>query len=237
MQRLALVTGGTRGIGLAIAQTLHRDGARVIVCGRQPVELPGLEVVPTDVTQPAQLAALAAHAGPIDILVNNVGGSLGGGPFTASTVEQWQGVMALNLMPAVILSQALLPGMRARGWGRIIHIASIWGRESGGGAAYNAIKAAMISMSKAMANEVVRDGVLVNCVAPGSVMFPGGGWERRQQADPAGIARFVDEQLPRGSFGRPQEVAELVAFLASDRASLLAGACIPIDGGQGHSNL
>ncbi len=237
MRKLALVTGGTRGIGLAIAETLLRDGARVIVCGREPATLPGLEAVTADVTQPSQLAELAAYAGPVDILVNNVGGSLGGGKFTASTVEQWHGAFALNLMPAVILSQALLPGMRDRRWGRIINISSIWGRESGGGAAYNAIKAAMISMSKNLANEVVRDGVLVNCVAPGSVWFPGGGWDLKQQANPAAIAKFIEEDLPRGSFGQPQEVAELVAFLASDRASLLAGACIPIDGGQGHSNL
>ena len=237
MSRLALVTGGTRGIGLAIAETLRREGARVIVCGRHPAKLPGIVFVQTDVTHPEHLADLAAQAGDVDILVNNVGGSLGGGKFTASTVEQWQGTFALNLMPAVILSQALLPGMRQRRWGRIVNIASIWGRESGGGAAYNAMKAAMISLSKAMADEVVRDGVLVNCVAPGSVIFPGGAWERKQQADPEAIATFVREQLPRGSFGQPQEVAELVAFLASDRATLIAGACIAADGGQGHSNL
>lgn len=237
MARLALVTGGTRGIGLAIAQTLARDGARVIVCGRTPRDLPGIEVRVTDVTKPAELAALAEAAGPVDILVNNVGGSLGGGKFSVSTPEQWRGAFELNVMPAVILSQALLPGMRARGWGRIVNIASIWGRESGGGAAYNAAKAAMISMSKSMAGEAVADGVLVNCVAPGSVMFPGGGWDRKRQADPEGIAKFVEEKLPRGSFGQPQEVAELVAFLASERATLVAGACITADGGQSYSNI
>ena len=237
MGRLALVTGGTRGIGLAIAQTLQRDGARVIVCGRQPVSLPGIEVVPADVTKPEQLAELAEHAGPVDILVNNVGGSLGGGKFSVSTAGQWRGAFELNVMPAVILSQALLPGMRERGWGRIINIASIWGRESGGGAAYNAVKAALISMSKSMATEVVGDGVLVNCVAPGSVIFPGGGWDRKQQADPAGMAGFVKDKLPRGRFGDPREVAELVAFLASDRAAFIAGACITADGGQSYSNI
>jgi 3-oxoacyl-[acyl-carrier protein] reductase len=237
MSRRALVTGGTRGIGLAIAQTLAREGARVMVCGRHPVDVPGIDFFPADVTRPEQLTALAAAAGDVDILVNNVGGSLGGGKFTASTLDQWRGAYALNVLPAVILSQALLPGMRARRWGRIINIASIWGREGGGGAAYNAVKAALISMSKSMATEVAADGVLVNCVAPGSVLFPGGSWERRQQADPAAIAKFVEEQLPRGSFGHPQEVADLVAFLVSDRASLIAGACIAADGGQGHSNI
>jgi 3-oxoacyl-[acyl-carrier protein] reductase len=237
MSRRALVTGGTRGIGLAIAQTLAREGARVMVCGRHPVDVPGIDFFPADVTRPEQLTALAAAAGDVDILVNNVGGSLGGGKFTASTLDQWRGAYALNVLPAVILSQALLPGMRARRWGRIINIASIWGREGGGGAAYNAVKAALISMSKSMATEVAADGVLVNCVAPGSVLFPGGSWERRQQADPAAIAKFVEELLPRGSFGHPQEVADLVAFLVSDRASLIAGACIAADGGQGHSNI
>ncbi len=237
MARRALVTGGTRGIGLAIAQTLRREGIEVMVCGRKEVAIPGIEAVTTDVTDAGQLRELAARAGAVDVLVNNVGGSLGGGSFTASTEAQWRGAFELNVMPAMILSQALLPGMRARGWGRIVNIASIWGREGGGGAAYNGVKAALISMSKSMATEVAKDGVLVNCVAPGSVIFPGGSWEKRQQADPVGIGKFVAEQLPRGRFGEPQEVAELVAFLCSDKASLMVGACLVADGGQGHSNI
>jgi 3-oxoacyl-[acyl-carrier protein] reductase len=111
-------------------------------------------------------------------------------------------------------------------------IASIWGREAGGGPSYNVAKAAEISLAKALARELARDHIRVNSIAPGSVLFPGGGWERRQKQDPDGIAAFVARELPFGRFGRPEEIAEVVAFVVSPRASWLSGACIPVDGCQ-----
>jgi 3-oxoacyl-[acyl-carrier protein] reductase len=127
--------------------------------------------------------------------------------------------------------------MRARGGGVILFVTSIWGRESGGRMTYNAVKAAETSLAKAMAQQLAGDNIRVVSVAPGSILFPGGSWHKRQQADPEGIADFVRRELPFGRFGRPEEVGTVVAFLASPRASWISGACIVVDGCQGRTNI
>jgi 3-oxoacyl-[acyl-carrier protein] reductase len=244
--RVAAVTGGTRGIGLAIAQLLADEGAHVAVCARSEASLDaararGWLAVQADMTREEDAArfidAAASKWGRLDILVNNVGGSLGGGTFTQSTAEQWRAVLDANVMSTLYASKASIPYMRTAKWGRIIHIASVWGRESGGGSAYNAAKAAVISMSKSMAQDLAKEGILVNVVAPGSVWFPDGGWDKRLQADPAKIEAFVQSDMPLGRFGKPEEVAAVVALLASDRAGLVTGACWSVDGSQGRSNI
>jgi 3-oxoacyl-[acyl-carrier protein] reductase len=127
--------------------------------------------------------------------------------------------------------------MLERGWGRVVVISSVFGREAGGAPAYNAAKAAENSMVKSLAREVAGKGVTVNAIAPGSVLWEGGGWHRRQQADPQAIAEFVRHEMPMGRFGTVNEVAHVVAFVCSQQASLLTGACINVDGGQSRSNI
>ena len=248
--KAALVTGASRGIGRGIALELAREGCQVVLCARGKEALDGAAAearalgartvaIAADVTTAEGVrgtveATLAAFGG-VDILVNNVGGSTGSS-FLETSVEDWQRALDLNLFPAVRLSRLLVPSMRARGGGAIVNIVSIYGREWGGSyvrrPTYIAAKAAEIGMSKALAMELAPLGIRVNAVAPGSVIFPGGGWEKRTKEDPPGIAAFLKADLPLGRFGRPEEVGRVVAFLASDAASLVLGACLNVDGGQ-----
>jgi 3-oxoacyl-[acyl-carrier protein] reductase len=248
--KVALVTGASRGIGRGIALELAREGCHVALCARgkdalaaaaSAVRARGVEglAVPADVTTAEGVgqavdAALDAFGG-VDILVNNVGGSTGSS-FLETSIEDWQRAIDLNLLSAVRASRLVVPSMRSRGGGAIVNIVSIYGREWGGSyvrrPTYIAAKAAEIGMSKALAMELAPQGIRVNAVAPGSIIFPGGGWEKRTKEDPEGIAAFLRADLPLGRFGRPEEVGRVVAFLASDAASLVLGACLNVDGGQ-----
>jgi 3-oxoacyl-[acyl-carrier protein] reductase len=237
--KTALVSGASRGIGRAIALALSREGCRVLLCSRGGAELDaacaeaGGTAIAADLTTPEGVAAAAA-AGPVDILVNNLGGS-GARRFQDSDDDDVRAILDKNLWPAFRLSRALVPGMRARGGGCIVMIASIWGREGGGGPAYNLAKASEISLAKTMARDLASDKIRVNSVAPGSIWFPGGGWDKRQKQDPAGIAAMVEREIPFGRFGTPEEVANVVTFLCSPRASWIHGACVVVDGGQSRS--
>jgi len=143
----------------------------------------------------------------------------------------------MTLFPAIRASRLAVPHMKRRGGGSIVMIASIWGRESGGRMTYNAVKAAEISLAKSMAQQLAQDNIRVNSVAPGSILFSGGSWSKRQQQDPEGIAEFVRRELPFGRFGRPDEVGAVVAFLSSARASWISGASLPVDGCQSRSQI
>jgi 3-oxoacyl-[acyl-carrier protein] reductase len=172
--------------------------------------------------------------GGLDVLVNNVG--LGRGTTITETSDaEWEEAFDQTLFPAIRASRMAIPHMRRRGGGAIVMIASIYGRESGGRMTYNAVKAAEISLAKSMAQQLAKDNIRVNSVAPGSILFPGGSWHRRQLEDPAGIAEFVARDLPFGRFGRPEEIGAVVAFLVSPRASWISGASVPVDGCQSRS--
>ena len=250
--KVAIITGSSRGLGLASARALLEEGCHVVICARGGLQLttaadelrqlaaPGARVHPVqvDVTTEEGLQELFDEAlsafGGVDVLVNNVGAAGGAGLLDTSDAE-WQAAVTATLMPAIRASRLAVPIMRQRGGGVILMIASIFGREAGGRLTYNAVKAAEISLAKSLARELAQDNIRVNSVAPGSILFPGGSWHRRQQADPEGIADFVKRELPFGRFGRPEEVGAVVAFLASPRASWISGACVTVDGGQSRS--
>ncbi len=252
--KVAIVTGSSKGIGLACARALVQEGCRVAVCARGAAALEtaaaelrtlaGRDDRVLAVTADLATADGVAHVvgrtlttfGGLDILVNNVGAAKGT-DIVATTDAEWQEAFDQTLFPAMRASRLAVPEMRRRGGGVILMIASIWGRESGGRMTYNAVKAAEISLAKAMSQQLASDNIRVNSVAPGSIRFPGGSWDRRVLEDPDGMAEFVRRELPFGRFGKAEEVGAVVAFLASPRASWISGASVPVDGCQSRSQI
>ncbi len=250
--KIALVTGSSRGLGFASARALVTEGCRVCLCARgaerlddATAELRSLAAaddrvisVTADLSSSSGVATVVDRTvtafGGIDILVNNVGRA-GGGDIVETPDGEWQAALNETLFPAIRTSRLAVPHMRTRGGGVILIVASIWGRESGGRMTYNAVKAAEISLAKTLAQQLASDNIRVNSVAPGTISFPGGSWYRRQQEDPEAMAEFVRTNLPFGRFGRAEEVGAVIAFLASTKASWVSGACIPVDGCQGRA--
>ena len=246
--KVAIVTGGSKGIGRAIALLLAEQGSRVFMIYSRDAKAAQEVVkaakgfsgavlpVQADVTDTVQVARMMDHVEKegkrIDILVNNVGGSV-----AADSDEAWQSTFQTILLTTARATRLVIPHMQRAGGGTIVHIASIWGRESGGIPTYNAMKAAVISHAKMMALELAPYNIRVNSVAPGSISHRGGSWWRRQQEDPEGMAQFVRQNIPMGRFGTAEEVANVVVFLVSERASWVTGACINVDGGQSRSNI
>jgi 3-oxoacyl-[acyl-carrier protein] reductase len=252
--KVAIVTGSSKGLGFATAAALLQEGCRVTICARGEARLleaagelrrtaaDDAQVLPVvaDLATVEGIERVVGQTvetfGGLDILVNNVGKAGGAGIVDTSDAE-WMSALDQTLFPAVRASRLAVPHMQRRGGGSIVMIASIWGRESGGRMTYNAVKAAEISLAKAMAQQLARDNIRVNSVAPGSIRFPGGSWDRRAQDDPKGIAEFVRMELPFGRFGRAEEVGAVVAFLVSPRASWISGASLPVDGCQSRSQI
>jgi len=250
--KVAIVTGSSRGLGLAAALALAAEGCRVGLCARTAAQLETARqavaaaagdghrvcAVQADVSRQSDVDSVvrtvADEFGGVDVLVNNVGTAAGGGLLDTPDAA-WQAALDQTLFPAIRMSRAVVPHMAARGGGSIVVIASIWGREAGGRMTYNAVKAAEISLAKSLAQQLAPQHIRVNSVSPGSIVFEGGSWWKRQQADPAGMAEFVRREIPFGRFGRPEEVADVVTFLASSRASWITGASIVVDGGQSRS--
>jgi 3-oxoacyl-[acyl-carrier protein] reductase len=249
--RVAIVTGSSKGLGFASARALVAEGCRVVICARTPDPLQEARRRLAEIAPDDHLLAIVADVsredgvrvlidrtveafGGIDVLVNNVGVGRGGSLLDTSD-ELWQEALDSTLMPAVRASRLAVPHMQKRGGGSVIMIASVYGREAGGRMTYNVVKAAEISLAKALAQQLAPMNIRVNSVSPGSILFEGGSWWKRQQDDPVAIAEFVKRELPFGRFGRPEEVGDVVAYLASSRASWISGTSVVVDGCQSRS--
>jgi 3-oxoacyl-[acyl-carrier protein] reductase len=246
--KVATVTGSSRGLGFACAKALVGEGCHVAISARGQERL---EAAADELRRAARhganvaaivadlstregaetlIAETVARLGALDVLVNNVGLARGA-DLEATSDGDWQEAFDQTLYPAIRASRAALPHLRQR-QGAIVIVSSIFGREAGGRMTYNAVKAAEISLTKSLGQQLAKDNIRVVGVAPGSILFAGGSWHKRQQADPDGIADFVRRELPFGRFGTPEEVGDVVAFLASPRASWISGTTVVVDGCQ-----
>ncbi|MBM3658036.1 MAG: glucose 1-dehydrogenase [Actinobacteria bacterium] len=251
--RVAVVTGGSQGIGREIARLLAAEGADLVIVARRTevlertaAELRALGrraiAVTGDVATPDGPAAIAdaalAEFGHVDIVINNAGKGHNK-PLEALTDDDWQASLDLNLMSAVRMCRALVPQMRARGWGRIVNISTRVALEPDPYfAAYGASKAGLVNFSKNLANAYSRDGVLTNCIVPGLIRSEAIDQAAEKSAAETGLsveevmARTLKKRpIPAGRLGEPADVAGLVALLCSDRGSWITGACFTIDGG------
>ncbi|MFD2922433.1 SDR family NAD(P)-dependent oxidoreductase [Halobacillus naozhouensis] len=240
-----LITGGSRGIGKAIAAAFKKEGAEVGVTARNQSELLqvkqelGVETYQKDLESDQQREQLIqefiADFNTIDILVNNAGASHGD-KIANTPLEVFGKAMKLNFICAVHLSQLASKQMFHNGRGVIINVASIYGKEAGGVPSYNASKAALISFTKSFSSEAIKDNVRVIGIAPGAIYHPNKEWKRRLERDPDFLKKYGDEKIPAGRLGRPEEIGNVAAFLASDKASWIVGTTISVDGGQSRLN-
>lgn len=239
---VVLVTGGTKGIGLAIALAFQAEGAKVCICARsqdglyQCLERYALSGYVCDVTSAPSRKNLVESVlrdfGRIDVLVNNAGGSNGSTAMNTD-LSLYEEALQLNFLSLVDLSRLVAARMEK---GVILNITSISGRESGGRATYNAAKAAAISFTKSFADEMIRKGIRVVGIAPGSILHPTGNWQKRINENPEKMREFVEREIPAGRFGTVEEVASVAVFLASSKASWVVGATLNVDGGQSRMN-
>ncbi len=244
--KVALVTGSSRGIGRAIAETLHAEGCKVVINGRSreflasaAETLPGSVIAQGDISQPQEAKRVVDHAltsfGEIDILICNVGSGSSVPPGDES-YEEWQRVFALNLWSTTNAVEASWDAL-AKSKGTIVCISSICGNEViiGAPVTYSAAKAALNAYVRGIARPLGKQGIRINAVAPGNILFEGSVWSRKLAEDADAVEKMLERDVALGKFGTPKDVAELVAFLASSRAGFATGGVWTLDGGQVNS--
>ena len=244
--KVALITGGSKGIGLATAKLFAGEGCHVAICGRgledlqaagKDLEATGVKVatIQADVRRPEEVAPLVEgcveQLGGIDILVNNVGGSTGGRTIFEATDEDWHDTFEITLFQGVRLARLAAPHMRHRGGGAIVNVSSIsgWSPQLAGSAQYGTAKAAVIFLTERLALELVNFNIRVNTVSPSSIQRTQG-WDRFKRENPGSFEDYVRDGFPMGRLGNPEEVADVIVFLASPRANWINGRHIPVDG-------
>ena len=251
--KFALVTGGSHGIGRSTAFALAAEGCNVAIIARgkpniervvSELEASGVRAlgIAADLVDRMELARsfqeVVTQFGGLHVLVNNIGG---GGRWGSEDPEEtpesvWSEVLDKNLFSALRLTMKALPLMRRQRWGRVVTVTSIYGVEAGGRPWFNIAKASQTVLMKNLARmaKLARSGITFNSVAPGAVMIPDTGWEAEKKRDETKFAEYVDVSFPMGRLGTPEEVANVVTFLCSERASLVNGASILVDGGESH---
>jgi len=250
--KVAFIAGSSRGIGLAIARAFLNEGARVVITGRNLEPLAkaskllaeqanshSILSIQGDMTDPIEIQRALDETestfGGIDTVAANLGsGSAKGG--WELDLEDWHSVLNVNLLGSMSLASAALPRLIARGGGSLTFTSSIVGCEAiSAPVTYSAAKAAVQSAMKCLSRLVGPHGVRVNAAAPGNVLFPGGSWENKLAERREFFEQYINSEVPLQRFGRPEEIADAVVFLASARASFITGACLVVDGGQTHS--
>jgi NAD(P)-dependent dehydrogenase (short-subunit alcohol dehydrogenase family) len=220
--RRALVTGGMSGLGEACAARLRDDGVEVVTLDLAP----GADLL-VDLTDPAAVDAAVASVGPVDILINSAGIVGPNAPLAQNTLDEWRRTFDVNVFGMFSVTRAVVPGMVERGWGRIVSMASMAGKDGNPNlSAYSASKAAVIGMTKSLGKELATTGVLVNAIAPAVIETP------MNATNTPEVLAHLTSLIPMRRLGQPQEVAALVAWLASDEVSFSTGAVYDISGGR-----